>query len=114
MPQQYAKISILALLVLRHGMAAFRTDSACVASSSEQDEMALCIDSGASKSLMSDMSLNHSFDEVESNVSFRAAASTMITYFACCWDGRLPSFRFSWKSSYHHPHQRVRCSAAIM
>lgn len=49
--RQYVKLEILAMLVMRRGLAALSAPSVCVAGSSQQDDILLRIDSGASNHL---------------------------------------------------------------
>lgn len=77
--RQSVKQGILALLVLRLGMAALPARSVCVASSSQHKGVIPRINSGASKHFMSDISLFHSLDERAAHISFSTAAGTLRT-----------------------------------
>lgn len=77
--QQCAKPGILARMVLRLGMAILATRSVCVATSSQHKGVMMRIESHASKHLMSDIYLLHSFDECDVNISFSFVARTRIT-----------------------------------
>lgn len=78
------KLGIWALMVFCLASAALTANSVCVAGSSRREGIILQIDSGASKHVMSAMSLFRSFDEAAPSVSFSTAAVT-IHNFACCW-----------------------------